>query len=445
MSSPASTIPRRAAVALLRPFQRFFGLQASGSLLLLGSAVLALAAANSPFAEGWFHFWETPLAAGLGDFTIAKPLHIWINDGLMAIFFFVVGLEIKREFLIGELSSARKAALPLMAALGGMVVPAAIYAAFNAGTEGARGWGIPMATDIAFALGVLALLGSRAPLALKVFLTALAIVDDMGAVLVIAIFYTSDLSLAMLGVAGAFLGGMVLLNVLHVRIPLAYLLLGIGMWVALLESGVHATISGVLGALTIPVRRKIAVYEFTNRVRAYLQTVEEEEARTDPVDLSNDQRDAIHSLEKACEAVDTPLARLEHALHPWVAYFIMPVFALANAGVALDAGIGGTLSSPVALGIIAGLVLGKQVGVMLFAWLAVRLKLGDLPSDTTWSQLYGVALLCGIGFTMSLFIANLAFASMDALDTAKAGILAASLVSGVAGWLVLRRSSQRES
>jgi NhaA family Na+:H+ antiporter len=442
MSTRIDGNPPRAAIVLLGPFQRFFALEVSGSLLLLGCAIFALIAANSPFADDWFHLWEIPVAFGVGEFQISNTLHHWINDGLMAIFFFVVGLEIKREVLVGELASARRAALPIAGAVGGMVVPALIYAAFNAGTDAVGGWGIPMATDIAFALGVLALLGKRAPLSLKVFLTALAIIDDLGAVLVIAVFYTSDLSPAMLALAAIFLAGMFALNLLRVRFPLAYLVLGIGLWLALLQSGVHATIAGILAALTIPVRRKIAVPEFTHRVHDYLREVEED-MKPGLADLTSDQRAAIHSLEQACEAVDTPLNRLEHELHPYVVFLIVPIFALANAGVSLDAGIGGVLTSPIALGIILGLVLGKQVGVMLFAWLAVRMRLADLPADTTWRELYGVAWLCGIGFTMSLFIGNLALATPEMLDTAKAGILAASLLSGVGGWLVLARVKRK--
>ena len=413
-------------------------MEASGGLLLMICTIVALIAANSPFAEDWFALWEVYLTAGAGPLEISKPLHLWINDGLMAIFFFVVGLEIKREVLVGELSSLRKAALPMMGAIGGMVVPALLYLAFNAGTDAASGWGIPMATDIAFALGVLALLGSRAPLSLKVFLTALAIVDDLGAVLVIALFYTADVSAQMLGLGAVFLAGMFALNLLGVRAPVAYLVLGIALWVAVLKSGVHATVAGVLGAMAIPVRRRIAATEFVEKARIYLREIEED-LQPGTVAPTADQTDAIHGLEQACEAVETPLARLEHGLHPWVAYFIIPVFALANAGVALGGGAGEALSSSVSLGIIAGLVLGKQIGVMLFAWLAVKLRLADLPTGATWAQLYGVACLCGIGFTMSLFIGNLAFASPATLDLAKMGILAASVISGIMGWIVLSR------
>jgi NhaA family Na+:H+ antiporter len=340
---------------------------------------------------------------------------------------------------VGELSSMRLAALPLAAAVGGMIVPALLYVAFNAGTPAVQGWAIPMATDIAFALGVLALLGKRAPLGLKIFLTALAIVDDLGAVLVIAFFYTGDLSFVSLMVAALFLLAMIGANRMHVRHPLVYLLLGIGLWVAVLLSGIHATIAGVVSALTIPARRRIDAEEFEQKGTAYMAEFRED-LRPGIVDLTEDQRDAVFSLEEACEAVQTPLQRLEHMLHPWVAYFIMPVFALANAGVSLGAGLLASLANPIALGVGAGLVVGKQVGVLLFSWLAVRLGIASLPAGTRWSQLYGVACLCGIGFTMSLFIANLAFTDPATLDIAKTGILGASFVAGVIGYTVLRRT-----
>jgi NhaA family Na+:H+ antiporter len=433
---PTGGLPAPARL-LIRPFQRFAALEASGGILLIASTIVAMLAANSPYATDWHHLWETPIAFGAGDLQISKTLHHWINDGLMAVFFFVVGLEIKREVLIGELSTARKAALPMAAALGGMVVPAGFYYAFNGGTEAASGWGIPMATDIAFALGVLMLLGKRAPTGLKVFLTALAIVDDLGAVLVIAVFYTAELSVVALGAAALFLGAMFVLNLLHVRYPLAYLVLGIALWGALVESGVHGTVAGVLGALAIPVRRRIAATEFVDRARDYLAEIEQD-LRPGMVAPTPDQRDAIHSLEQACEEVETPLARLEHDLHPLVAYAIIPLFALSNAGVPLGAGVVDSLMGRISLGIIVGLIAGKQIGVMLFAWLAVKLGLADLPSATTWRHMYGAASLCGIGFTMSLFIANLALGSPAQLDIAKTAILAASVISGGVGWLILR-------
>jgi NhaA family Na+:H+ antiporter len=426
---------------MLRPFQTFFALESASGLLLLAAAAVALAWANSPWAPSYFDLWENHVVVGGGGFVLDKSLHHWINDGLMAVFFFVVGLEIKREVLVGELSSPRQAGLSVAAALGGMAVPAAIYATLNVGGAGAAGWGIPMATDIAFALGVLALLGNRVPLSLKVFLTAIAIVDDLGAVVVIALFYTAEIAWSALGVAALVLGALVLVNRLGVRSPTPYALLGLVLWAALLESGVHATISGVLLALTIPARARIDAPEFLRRARLYVAEFAED-VRPERSQPTRDQHDAVHSLQVAAEHVETPLLRLEHALHPWVAFFIMPVFALANAGVSIGGDVAGVLGSPVALGIILGLFLGKQIGILAFAWVAVRIGLAVLPAAVGWRQVWGVSLLCGIGFTMSLFIAGLAFDGGALLDGAKIGILAASLVSGLAGALVLARSGR---
>jgi len=428
-----------AARILLRPFQVFFRLESASGILLLAAAVAALAWANSPAGGSYFRLWATIGTVGLGELTITKPLLLWINDGLMAVFFFVVGLEIKREVLVGELAETKKAALPIAAAVGGMAAPAALYAVLNAGGPGAAGWGIPMATDIAFALGVLALLGSRVPLSLKVFVTAVAIVDDLGAVLVIALFYTEKLSLTMLAVGAGFLAALALLNRAGVRRTWPYALLGAALWVAFLKSGVHATIAGVLLALTIPARRTIDAGEFLHRAELFLAEFREDFApgRREP---TTDQRDALHSLEAAAERLETPLVRLEHALHPWAAFFIMPVFALANAGVALEGNLAATLGQPVSLGIVLGLFLGKQAGVLGFAWLAVKAGVAAMPAAVGWRQVWGVSLLCGIGFTMSLFIASLAFAAEPGLlDGAKVGILGGSLVSGLAGAAVLLR------
>jgi NhaA family Na+:H+ antiporter len=421
-----------AARLLIRPFQTFFRLESASGILLLASALAALFWANSPLAASYFRLWNAKITVDVGLVAISKPLLLWINDGLMAVFFFVVGLEIKREVLVGELAEPKKAALSVAAAVGGMVFPAGIYALLNQGGPGSAGWGIPMATDIAFALGVLALLGSRVPLALKIFVTAVAIVDDLGAVLVIAIFYTEKLSFSALGVAAGFLVLMILLNLFGVRRPLPYALLGIGLWVAFLKSGVHATIAGVLAALTIPANRMIELLlaEFAEDVKP---------GRSEP---TADQRDAIHCLETASENVRTPLARLEHGLHPWVAFFIMPVFALANAGVAMGGEIGATLTSPVTLGVVLGLFFGKQLGILLFSWLSVRLGVAALPGGASWRQIWGVSVLCGIGFTMSLFIASLAFRDPALLDSAKVGILAGSLISGVVGAVLLVASGK---
>ena len=385
---------------LVRPFQEFADLEASGGLLLIGCTVAALAWANSSFAGSYFHFWHMDLTLGRIGGLLAKPLHFWINDGLMALFFLLVGLEIKREILVGELASFQRAVLPIAAALGGMIVPAAFYLLFNQGGPGAAGWGIPMATDIAFALGVLALLGSRVPTSLKVFLAALAIADDIGAVLVIAFFYTERISWISLGVGGVFFVALLAANRAGVRHLLIYEILGLGLWVAFLQSGIHATVAGVLLAITIPARQRTAS-------RAVLTSNE------------------------------SPMLRCEHALIPWNRYLIMPVFALANAGVALGGGAARSVVAPVSLGVICGLVIGKPIGIVLFSWLATRTRLAAMLDGIGWRQIVGVGMLGGIGFTMSLFIANLAFGEAPALETAKVGILVASVVSGIAGAIVL--------
>lgn len=430
-----------AAAILIRPFQRFFQMEAASGILLLLAAVFALVWANSPLAPAYFRLWGNLITVDVGAFAISKPLLLWINDGLMAVFFFVVGLEIKREVLIGELSEPRKAALPVAAAVGGALLPAGIYAFLNAGGAGAAGWAIPMATDIAFALGVLALLGRRVPLSLKIFVTAVAIVDDLGAVLVIALFYTAKVSIPALLAAGGFLLVLVLLNRTGVRRTLPYVVLGIALWVAVLKSGMHATIAGVLLALTIPARRAIDAPEFLRRAEILLAEFRED-LKPGEAEPTQDQRHALHTLEMAAERLETPLLRLEHALHPWVAFFIIPVFALANAGVSVGGNIGATLTSPTTLGIILGLFIGKQVGIVALAWVATRTGLALMPTGVTWRQIWGVGLLCGIGFTMSLFIAGLAFDDALLLGSAKVGILAGSLVSGVIGALVLIRTAR---
>jgi NhaA family Na+:H+ antiporter len=378
---------------------------------------------------------------GVGDFSISKDLTHWINDGLMAVFFLVVGLEIKREVLVGELSSLRGAALPVVAALGGAVVPALIYLAINAGTEGLAGWGIPMATDIAFALGVLALLGERVPAALKVFLTALAIVDDIVAVLVIAFFYTSEINWGGLGIGAVFLAALIAANLIGVGRTLVYAVLGVGLWLCFLLSGIHATIAGVLLALTVPASSFINPGAFLERSRYILDRFEKAGQKGENVLTNEERQAALHALNHASYKLEPPLHELEHALHPWVVFAIMPLFALANAGVPLGRGIVEALTNPVALGIVAGLVFGKQLGITLFSWLAVRLGVSELPEGIGWRHLYGVGWLAGIGFTMSLFITDLAFSNGALVDAAKVGILAASLVAGVVGWTILRGAS----
>ncbi len=424
-------------------FQSFFRTQAAGGVLLLVFAVVALIWANSGFSEVYFGLWQTYVTTGFGAYEISKPLLLWVNDGLMAIFFFLVGLEIKREVLVGELADVRQAIFPMAAALGGMVVPALIYAAINGGTPFLSGWGVPMATDIAFALGILALLGSRVPVALKIFLTALAIVDDLGAVLVIALFYTAELNTGALMVAGGILVLLAVLNRMGVRRTAVYVFFALILWVAVLKSGVHATVAGVLLAMTIPARRALDVDGFKHKL-AHLTERMQGSSQNDafPHWASGEQQDIIHHVEETAKQAETPLVRMEHALHGWVAFFIMPVFALANAGVSFKGiDIGEALLHPVSLGVMLGLFIGKQVGVLAFAWAAVKTGLARLPAGVTWKAVYGVACLAGIGFTMALFIAGLAFDDAATLDRAKMGILAGSFVSGIVGWVVLSRFS----
>ncbi len=427
---------------IVRPFQDFAHKQSSGGVLLIAATLVALVWANSPWGESYAALWHTKLTVGVGDTSISKDLTHWINDGLMAVFFLVVGLEIKREVLVGELSSVRNAALPVAAALGGAVVPAVIYVSINAGTEGSAGWGIPMATDIAFALGVLALLGERAPVSLKVFLTALAIVDDIVAVLVIALFYTSEISWGALGVGAAFLAALVAANLIGVGRTLVYAVLGVGLWLCFLLSGVHATIAGVLLAFTVPAVSFINPGAFLDRSRYILERFERAGEKGGSVLCNEERQAALHALNHATYKLEPPLHELEHTLHPWVVFAIMPLFALANAGVSLGGGVAEALTSPIALGIVAGLVLGKQLGITLFAWLAVKSGVSELPTGIGWRHVYGAAWLAGIGFTMSLFISDLAFADGSLVEAAKLGILVASLVAGVVGWTILRGASR---
>jgi Na+:H+ antiporter, NhaA family len=428
---------------LLRPFQRFAQQETSSGVVLLGCAIVALTWANSPWGASYERLWEQPITIGHVRWGLTMSLHHWINDGLMAIFFFVVGLEIKRELLIGELSTRQTAALPIAGALGGMIVPALIYAAFNVGTDGARGWGIPMATDIAFALGALSLLGPRVPTAFKIFLAALAIADDLGAVVVIAVFYTADLSMLSLGAAAALLAVLFGANRLGARHAAVYALLGIALWFALLTSGVHATIAGVLLALTIPARTRINESEFIACVERSLADFRAADEPGTTVLTSRGHQDAVQQLEEACEGAQAPLFKLEDKLHGFVAFGIMPLFALANAGVRVSGGSASILSSAIALGIVLGLVIGKPIGITLFSWLAARAGIAALPGEANWGTLHGVSWLGGIGFTMSLFIANLAFAGTPHLEEAKLGILVASSIAGVTGWAILNRTASR--
>ena len=432
-------LPQTRLQRALSPFARFIHMESAGGLVLIACTVVALFWANSSWAESYHRLWETPFAVQLGPWALELSLHGWINDGLMAVFFLLVGLEIKREVLAGELASRKRAALPIAAALGGMLVPAAIYSLLNAGGAGARGWGIPMATDIAFALGVLTLMGPRVPTALKVFLTALAIADDLGAVVVIAFFYTQQLAWGALG--GAVLAVMACLaaNWLGIRRPVIYIVLGAVLWACLLASGIHSTVAGVLLAMCIPVRTRINPEHVLQRGRRTLDDLDA--GRTETSLLANrGQQDALLELERLCEAGQSPSLRIEHELQDVVAFGIVPLFALSNAGVSLSGGAGAVLTQPVTLGVILGLVFGKPIGITLFSWLAVRLHLAELPAGTSWRALHAVSWLGGIGFTMSLFVTGLSFPDGALASGAKLGILIASVTASAAGWIILRRA-----
>lgn len=423
---------------ILKPFQEFLNLEASGGILLLASTIAAMLWANLPFSDSYFHLWHTQIKIGIGSFSLDYSLHHWINDGLMAIFFFVVGLEIKREFLVGELSSAKQAALPVAAAIGGMLFPALFYFLLNPDGNGASGWGIPMATDIAFVIGIMALLGNSVPVSLKIFVTALAIADDIGAVLVIAFFYTSEISIISLVIAAIFLLLLIISNRLGVRSLLIYTLLGLGLWLAFLMSGIHATVAGVVLAFTIPSFSRINTTEFQSESKNLI--TEFENAGEDGANvLSNEERQSIvQTLESNCEKIMTPLQRFEHGLNPWVSFFIMPVFAFANAGVPLSGDFFSELISPISLGIILGLFIGKQLGIFMFTWIAIKFRIASKPSGVSWKQIYSAGILAGIGFTMSLFITNLAFIDEPLINTAKVGIITASLISGIVGFILLK-------
>lgn len=434
---------------VLSPFEQFLRRTTAGGIVLIATTVVALALATAFGADAIHRFTEQPLGFSAGGRGIELSLHQWINDGLMSLFFLLVGLELKREILVGELSSLKDAALPVIAAMGGMALPALIYLAFTAGTAAASGWGIPMATDIAFAVGILVLLAWRIPKNLIIFLTALAIADDLGAVLVIAVFYTADLNLGSLGAAAALLATLVLLNRGGLRHPLPYALVGVLLWLALHDSGVHATLAGILLAMAMPARPAHTPAHFERRIEeleeAFRADRQDDDTPDDP--LSNFRMASIaEAMERSAAAVQSPLQRLEHGLTPWVTFVVIPVFALSNAGVDLLAVTWGeALSHNVTLGVVSGLVVGKFAGISLFSWMAVRLGVARLPSGVRWTHLLGAAWLAGIGFTMSLFISQLAFSDPGLVEEAKLGILLGSALSAGIGlvWLYVAGSRSR--
>lgn len=434
------------AARLLAPITRFARLGAASGIVLLVCAVVALILANSPLADSYKHLVHLPVGLDFGDFRLTNPAEWWINDALMAVFFFLVGLEIKREVLIGELRSPKAAALPVIAAVGGMLLPGLVYAACNIGHPTMRGWGIPTATDIAFALGVLALLGKRIPVGLRVFLATLAIADDIGALLVIAVFYTEKLNLGALAYAGVALAVMVVFNRMGVRRTWLYAVVGLVLWWFVYRSGIHATIAGVLAAMTIPATSRVDKHAFATFTRFALATIDNDKAG--PLKTSPEQQAAVQGIEDACAKVQTPMQSIEHSLVPWVSFLIVPLFALANAGVAISGSLTDALASRETLGIILGLCIGKPLGITLFAVLAIKTGLGSMPTGVTFKMLHATAWIAGIGFTMSLFIANLAFPAATHgtnLDDAKLGVLTGSAVAAVIGMALLAHATKGRS
>lgn len=431
---------------IVSPFEQFIHDETASGLILMACAVIALIVANSSLFHAYEQLLHTPLGVSFGDLRLEKTLHHWINDGLMALFFFVVGLEIKREVLVGELSDVKAASLPIIAAIGGMVVPALFYVGMNLGEDGSvSGWGIPMATDIAFAVGVMVLLGSRVPKALLTFLVALAIVDDLGGVMVIALFYTDQIAMDALGLAALFTGILIFFNRAGVRHPAPYFLLGLLLWLAMLKSGIHATLAGVITALTIPASSKYEPHNFSKLVRNLMDKFDSSHRPGESIMRNDEQRSILQTLENGVQMVETPLQRLEHSMHVWVAFLIIPIFALANAGIPIEfSKLDETLTHPVALGVIVALMLGKLVGIAGFSWVALKMGIGQLPEGTNFNQIVGVAILGGIGFTMSIFIAELAFVGQaEDLLMAKTGILFASIACGVIGYIWLLKASDK--
>lgn len=413
--------------------------ESAGGIVLFLAVIIAMIWANSPWQETYHLVWNQHFTISFSQFKLEYNLHHWINDGLMAIFFFVVGLELKREFTVGQLSSIKQSILPITAAAAGMATPAFIYLIFNSQSPESNGWGIPTATDIAFALGVLSLAGNRVPLSIKIFLTALAVVDDLGAVIVIALFYTSKIQICSFLIGLFFLGILILGNYFKVRSTFFYAVFGIGgLWTAFLLSGIHSTIAGVLAAFTIPMRTSLDELAFTAKMRQLLDKFENDDNNNWYL-LSNQQVKIIDNMNELTSLASSPLQKLEHHLHSFVAFIIMPIFALANAGVPIDfASIPERIFSPISLGVILGLFLGKFLGIFTISWLMVKLKFAELPEKSHWGHFAGVSMLAGIGFTMSMFVAELAFSNPTYIEEAKIGIMLASIFAGIVGILIFK-------
>lgn len=434
---------------ITNPINRFVNKSTSGGIILFLAAVIAIFMANSPWAEQYMSFWDdNMIAIGFNDaFYLNHSLKEWVNDGLMAIFFFVVGLELKRELSTGELSSPKKAMLPIIAAIGGMVFPALMYAIFNAGTDASHGWGIPMATDIAFALGVLYLLGDKVPVSLKVFLTALAITDDLGAVMVIAIFYTSDLSLINLGLGLGFFGLLIISNLIGIKNTIYYAVVGIGgIWLAFLLSGVHATIAAVLAAFAIPSTARVNEGYFVHKMNELKNKFRAIDPKDKVANLTAEQMHIVEDMQKLSKDALPPSIRLEHSMHSFVSFIVMPIFALANAAIPISLGEGGAISY-VTIGVALGLLVGKVIGVSGLTALLIKLKVVDKPEGMTYTNLLGIGFLAAIGFTMSLFVTELAFdinVHPEFPGQAKLGILIASGLGGIVGFILLNLSSGKK-
>lgn len=428
---------------ILTPFQKFVKIESFSGILLFGATLVAMILANSDFSESYQAVWQFDIGISAENFEFSKPLLLWINDGLMAVFFFLIGLEIKRELLIGELNTLRKATFPLIAAVGGMVFPLVLFLILNQSFETEKGWGIPMATDIAFTLAILKVLGNRVPLSLKIFLTAFAIVDDLGAVLIIAIFYSSGIDWMLILYAMIPLALLFYLAYRGIYIKYLSICIAIVIWFLFLGSGIHPTIAGVLMAFTIPIRQKIAMEDFTESLSNIAKNFTETKRDYLPI-LSKEQMAQMDDLEDLAEKFNSPLQHLEHGLHGWAAYFIMPIFALANAGVVFSTDM--ELDIPLIVNIAIALFVGKGIGIALLSFLSVKLKMAVLPDGINYWQIIGVAILAGVGFTMSIFVANLAFTGNSVfIDSSKVGIIIGSVVSGIVGYLILRFSGNRDT
>ncbi len=424
---------------IIKPTQRFFRKEAASSLLLLATTIIALVWANFPVFESYHHIWHTEIGFTIGQATITKSLIHWINDGLMALFFFTVGLEIKRELLVGDLSTPRKALFPVFAALGGMIVPGIIFALINFNAPSAGGWAIPMATDIAFAMGAIAIFGKKLPMGLRVFLAAFAIADDLGAVLVIALFYTKEIVFSNIAICGILVLMLGIVNFLWIRWTIVYAVLGIMTWIAVLGSGLHPTVAGIIVSMFIPAQGKYDTDLFVQKVKHRLDAFQCAESSCGfSILLNEDHLNAVQNLEHDCHNVETPLQRILHVLHPWVAFLILPVFALGNAGLTFhELNFSEAISHPVTMGIILGLFLGKPIGITLFSYLSVKTKIAALPQGIAWPHIFGASMLGGIGFTMSLFVSGLSFTTPELINYSKFAILVGSLMSAAAGIIFL--------